>query len=130
EGTTRAFSRGTGKSLSFNRRGWEAQDCQGQGEQERSFRRCACACDVQQHDRYDYRLERQRDWVVKRRESRLQRLAQKHCLRSANGGAGCLAPGNGPWPKGGGGARERPWSWTRVCSARVAGYWTRSHSDS
>ena len=45
--------------------------------------------------------------LVERRQSRLQRLAQEHGLRRADGRAGCLPPGDGTRPQGSRSPRER-----------------------
>ncbi len=87
------------ESLARSERRREAEDHQGQGEQERPHRHRARPFHFQQHHRHHHRPEGERDRLVERRQSRLQRLAQKHRLRRADGRAGCLPPGNGPRPE-------------------------------
>jgi ribosomal protein S11 len=115
-----------GKSFARPERRREAEDRQGQGQQERSQRHRARSFHFNNTIVTITDLKGQRHRMVERGQSWIQRLAQKHGLRSANGGAGCFAPGMGH------GLKEvevlvkvqaRP----RIGRARLAGDRSRSH---
>src|SRR5438552_11540935 len=65
--------------------------------------------------------------MVERRQSGFQRFAQKHRLRSANGGAGRLPAGDGSRTERSGSFSQRPRRRTRIRRARIAGNRPRSY---